>query len=507
MEDVTRRNFLGAMGAMGLGATVAGLAEFSGAAEAQAAVANADEINPATGNGYTEALRAGIPGVKGSANNAYQGPANPLCTREEAVEWWHNQPMVTEDYVQPDGKVIPACYINLRNRWNRMGCGVGSDCEEGNGWWDWLMYMYSPQEAEWQCKMPMKEVFNAAEFALESGFPEYECEVMCENLCMKGVLIRINRGGVPHYSHSYIPFGHIQRWRDEEYRTTFGAMYSPMATPDLFNAGSKTYKVIPASVDVVPDCEVVSPFDDWKGIIMRQNKFVIDACNCKSGFAASIGDFRYENDINYRLPDGKNDRVNCCLAMGELAEYYIWAGIGREVTRDEAMANVQQSMDDGMVIQHFYSNDTEVICQCRCDHCSILTPQKALHGVGDSMYAASNYILELNKDTCIQCGACIERCPLEAITFGDDGFPQMATECAVCGQCAYICPAGARQLTPKPIEEQLDMPSSVGADWFEKAIYRRMNGTLWDFLPGMESNKLGEPNIDMSNMGVNPFSN
>ena len=79
-------------------------------------MANADEINPVTGNGYTSALRAGIPGVKGSANNAYQGPAHPLCTREEAIEWWHHQPMVTEDYVQPDGKVIPGCYINLRNR-------------------------------------------------------------------------------------------------------------------------------------------------------------------------------------------------------------------------------------------------------------------------------------------------------------------------------------------------------------------------------------------------------
>ena len=60
----------------------------------------------------------------------------------------------------------------------------------------------------------------------------------------------------------------------------------------------------------------------------------------------------------------------------------------------------------------------------------------------------------------------------------------MGPECAICGQCAYVCPAQARVLELKPIEQQIDFPTNVVEDWNEKAIYRRMKGTLYDFLPG-----------------------
>ena len=68
-------------------------------------------------------------------------------------------------------------------------------------------------------------------------------------------------------------------------------------------------------------------------------------------------------------------------------------------------------MEEGLVIQHFYDSNTEVICQCRCDQCAILGPQKALAGQGDAIFCQSDYRLVLDKDACIQCGACIERCP------------------------------------------------------------------------------------------------
>ncbi len=260
MENITRRNFaagMGAMAAMGAAGTV--LADFLGAQTAQADEAATDDVtagyraaqqaadtanpvtgdgtttplrdgipgvrgsaqadeaatddvtagyraaqqaadtaNPVTGDGTTTPLRDGIPGVRGSANPMFQGPADPICTREEAIEWIANQPMVIEDYTQPDGKVIPAAYINLRNRWNRQGLGLGSNVEEGNGYWDWLMYNFSEREAWWYCMMPFPGLFGAADFAGKTGLPEYECREMCDTLAMKGLLIRIEHGQVPY---------------------------------------------------------------------------------------------------------------------------------------------------------------------------------------------------------------------------------------------------------------------------------------------------------------------
>ena len=507
MESINRRNFVGAMGAMAaMGAGSGTLADFLSARQALAAetaegpnedgfvftdegqteaakALAADTTNPVTGNGNTEPLRAGIEGVRGSANPMFQGPANPVFTEEEAREWIANQPMVTEPYTTPSGKVIPAAYINLRNRWNRQGLGLGSNVEDGDDYWDWLMYNFSEREAMWYCMMPFPGIFSAAEFAAKIGFSEYECGEVCDTLAMKGLLIRNVHGGVPYYFCVDLAFGHIQKWDDPEYLHGWTTMYAPMAAQEAVDSGTKTYSTMPVSVDVCANNEIVSPFDDWQAIINRNSVFVIDPCACKTLHLASQGDFRYLSDPDARLTDGHEDRVNICLAMGELAEYYIWKGVGRQVTKDEAMASVQQSMEEGLVIEHFYDSNTEVICQCRCDQCAILGPQKALAGQGDAIFAQSDYKLTLDKDKCIQCGACIERCPMEAITFGEDGYPQMGPECAVCGQCAYVCPAGARVLELKPVEQQIDFPHNVVDDWNKKAIYRRMKGSLYDFLP------------------------
>ncbi len=496
-DNVTRRGFAGALGTMAaMGAGAGMLQEFMGARAAHAEEAAqdaaadgtaADEENPVTGDGCTTPLRAGIPGVKGSANPAYQGPAEPICTREEAIEWIANQPMVVEDYTTPSGKVIPAAYINLRNRLNRRGLAVGSitedDVAENDAYWDWMMWNYNEREAWWLSLMPFPQLFTATDFADKTGFPEYECREMCETLAMKGLLMRFDRGGVPWYFVSNMPFGHIEKFDDPEYLHGWTSLFSGLGLLDNVDAGTKLYSPAPVSVDVVANSEVVTPYDDWKAIIARNDTFVIDPCCCKSMAAAQLGDYRYLDDRDARLEDGHNDRINVCLAMGELAEYYIWKGVGRQVSREEAMDSVQQSVDEGMIIEHYYDANTEVICQCRADHCGVLGPQKALAGQGDAVFCQSNYTLELDKDACVQCGACIERCPMFAISFGDDGYPQMGPECAICGQCAYICPANARVLKPKPIEQQIVFEPDTIRDNQEKAIYRRMKGHLFDFLP------------------------
>ena len=34
---------------------------------------------------------------------------------------------------------------------------------------------------------------------------------------------------------------------------------------------------------------------------------------------------------------------------------------------------------------------------------------------------------------CIQCGACLDGCPMHSITFGEDGYPEMDNACVKCG--------------------------------------------------------------------------
>ena len=46
-------------------------------------------------------------------------------------------------------------------------------------------------------------------------------------------------------------------------------------------------------------------------------------------------------------------------------------------------------------------------------------------------------------DECISCGACVDDCPVDAISEGDDKYVIDADLCIDCGACESACPTGA----------------------------------------------------------------
>ncbi len=47
------------------------------------------------------------------------------------------------------------------------------------------------------------------------------------------------------------------------------------------------------------------------------------------------------------------------------------------------------------------------------------------------------------NDDCIACGQCMDECPAEAISEGEDKYTIDHEKCTDCGSCADICPVGA----------------------------------------------------------------
>ncbi|MCL4309934.1 MAG: DUF362 domain-containing protein [Thermoleophilia bacterium] len=43
-------------------------------------------------------------------------------------------------------------------------------------------------------------------------------------------------------------------------------------------------------------------------------------------------------------------------------------------------------------------------------------------------------------DECLACGVCMDECPVEAISEGEDIFVINANECTDCGSCSEVCP-------------------------------------------------------------------
>lgn len=46
-------------------------------------------------------------------------------------------------------------------------------------------------------------------------------------------------------------------------------------------------------------------------------------------------------------------------------------------------------------------------------------------------------------DECIMCDSCVEECPVDAISEGEDTYIIDAKLCTDCGACADVCPVDA----------------------------------------------------------------
>ena len=49
----------------------------------------------------------------------------------------------------------------------------------------------------------------------------------------------------------------------------------------------------------------------------------------------------------------------------------------------------------------------------------------------------------INQKKCIKCGACINMCPVQAISMVNGEVVIDEKKCIDCGTCASICPVGA----------------------------------------------------------------
>ncbi|MHB9024185.1 MAG: DUF362 domain-containing protein [Armatimonadota bacterium] len=47
------------------------------------------------------------------------------------------------------------------------------------------------------------------------------------------------------------------------------------------------------------------------------------------------------------------------------------------------------------------------------------------------------------SDDCVSCGACVDECPVDAISEGADKYVIDADACTDCGACAEVCPNDA----------------------------------------------------------------
>ena len=72
--------------------------------------------------------------------------------------------------------------------------------------------------------------------------------------------------------------------------------------------------------------------------------------------------------------------------------------------------------------------------------------QEAISVLRDAGVVVTQLIqtIEINRETCIACGACVSPCPVQAITLNDAFEVEFDDEkCIGCGTCVHACPVKA----------------------------------------------------------------
>ncbi|MBQ9562332.1 MAG: FAD-dependent oxidoreductase, partial [Lachnospiraceae bacterium] len=107
-----------------------------------------------------------------------------------------------------------------------------------------------------------------------------------------------------------------------------------------------------------------------------------------------------------------------CMAMGDLAEYMDDRGIGRYITKEEALEILERAERHGFV--HQITNidgpgKIVAICNCAPGVCNALRTSQLYNTPNMS---ASAYRAHVEKEKCVACGKCVEVCPVGAAKLG-----------------------------------------------------------------------------------------
>ncbi|HEY6874602.1 MAG TPA: 4Fe-4S binding protein [Geobacteraceae bacterium] len=167
-----------------------------------------------------------------------------------------------------------------------------------------------------------------------------------------------------------------------------------------------------------------------------------------------------------------NAPMDVCTMLGIHAQLAVKKGWAREATVDELLEVLDRTHKLGMVhLCDNVLNQPAFICHCCGCCCEVLGTIKDF---GISAAHPSNFIPSLDLDTCVKCGICEKKCPIDAIKMTDTGngsnMPEVNKQiCIGCGVCVSACPKGSLTMTQRtdlyvPPENRLEQRKRIARE-------------------------------------------
>jgi len=339
--------------------------------------------------------------------------------------------------------VMSEIYTRLANHLHAMGYPIKEGLDEI------LRANFNPLEAEVVLALPTNNIplqpLSIDHIVSKVDLPREELIEVLQGLARRGHVFsgKTEKGekGYALVHRGFGGFAQVSFWKGE--RSPFAkkmadlldTYYQGKTLMQSIETQTKRFQFIPLNKTIEPQMQAVYPFVMLEKVVEKARSIAVAHCPC-----------RMRGQLQGR---GCDYPLEVCLKFDEMADHLIENELAREVTKEEALEIIKRSEEAGLV--HFVDNamgDIKHNCNCCSCHCWALSPIKE-RKIPRDVIMATYFIRETDEGKCSGCGACVDVCPVDALTMGDD-FPIVDRDwCVGCGLCSAQCPTSAAKLRPK----------------------------------------------------------
>jgi electron transport complex protein RnfB len=311
-------------------------------------------------------------------------------------------------------------------------------------WMQYLRVLIPPEDVKYLIHLPIfPSTILVPKFAKKIGKTEEEAETILERMFRSDYVMR-NGSKVKRYA-LHLPFllfdvpplsydkmapekakklaelSMKYLVEEEWYRNFEGSSQTPLT------------RIIPVQ-ESVPHSQEILPYEQVAKLLEEARVIGLQKCACRARM----------DYLGIRKCDHP---LESCISINDGAEYMISLGLGRQISKEEALQLLKEFNKRGLIhtTENYGEGSHMLICNCCSCCCSLIGG--ITRWQNPRAVAKANFIASIKApENCTQCNLCVEKCNFKAITLSDDQ-PQINEEqCMGCGVCVANCPAEVIEL-------------------------------------------------------------